>query len=311
MMAEGTFELHPGDTLYPETVLELSDVPQTLYVRGNPEVLSTPALSIIGARKASPYGLAVAELAAKVAVDAGVTVVSGGAVGCDQASGWAAVNAGGKHVVVLGTGADVVYPRSSAGLITRTLETGGAVVSISPWGMGPRKFAFPRRNRVIAALSQALFVSEAGMPSGTFSTAEAAMDLGRELLAVPGSILSPESRGTNYLIANGACCIIDEESIEMAISRIYGTLRYSRPDAPGIADLDPMQQAVMHALIASPLKVDDIASLVSLDAVGVLKLLGSLELEGLIERMMDGRYAPSKFALHAQTPFGHNGKRVN
>lgn len=117
MMAEGTFELHPGDTLYPETVLELSDVPQTLYVRGNPEVLSTPALSIIGARKASPYGLAVAELASKVAVEAGVTVVSGGAVGCDQASGWAAVNAGGKHVVVLGTGADVVYPRSSAGLI--------------------------------------------------------------------------------------------------------------------------------------------------------------------------------------------------
>lgn len=240
-----------------------------------------------------------------------MTVVSGGAVGCDQASGWAAVNAGGKHVVVLGTGADVVYPRSSAGLITRTLDMGGAVVSISPWGMDPRKFAFPRRNRVIAALSQALFVSEAGMPSGTFSTAEAAMDLGRELLAVPGSILSPESRGTNYLIANGACCIIDEESIEMAISRIYGTLRYSRPDAPGIADLNPTQQTVMHALIASPLKVDDIAALVSLDAVGVLKLLGSLELEGLIERMMDGRYAPSKFALHAQTPFGHNGKRVN
>ena len=119
MIAEGTFELHPGDALYPETVLELSDVPQTLYVRGNPEALSTPALSIIGARKASPYGLAVAELAAKVAVEAGVTVVSGGAVGCDQASGWAAVNAGGKHVVVLGTGADVVYPRSSAGLITR------------------------------------------------------------------------------------------------------------------------------------------------------------------------------------------------
>ena len=95
-MGEEIFELHPGDALYPDTVLELSDVPQTLFVRGDPEVLSTPALSIIGARKASPYGLAVAELAAKVAVEAGVTVVSGGAVGCDQASGWAAVNAGGK-----------------------------------------------------------------------------------------------------------------------------------------------------------------------------------------------------------------------
>ena len=103
-MDESRYELHPGDGLFPTTVLELPDVPQTLFVRGDPEVLSTPALSIIGARKASPYGLAVAELAAKVAVEAGVTVVSGGAVGCDQASGWAAVNAGGKHVVVLGTG---------------------------------------------------------------------------------------------------------------------------------------------------------------------------------------------------------------
>ncbi len=87
-MGEARLELHPGDGLFPASVLELSDVPQTLFVRGDPEVLSTPALSIIGARKASPYGLAVAELAAKVAVEAGVTVVSGGAVGCDQASGW-------------------------------------------------------------------------------------------------------------------------------------------------------------------------------------------------------------------------------
>ncbi len=191
----------------------------------------------------------------------------------------AAVNAGGKHVVVLGTGADVVYPRSSAGLIARTLDTGGAVVSISPWGMGPRKFAFPRRNRVIAALSQALFVSEAGMPSGTFSTAEAAIGPGARTACRTGLHFVTRVARTNYLIANGACCIIDEESIEMAISRIYGTLRYSRPDAPGIADLDATQQTVMHALIASPLKVEDIATLVSLDAVGVLKLLGSLELE--------------------------------
>ncbi len=130
-------------------------------------------------------------------------------------------------------------------------------------------------------------------------------------LAVPGSILSPKSRGTNYLIANGACCIIDEELIETVIVTMYLRPALLAPDAPGIADLDPTQQTVMHALIASPLKVDDIAALVSLDAVGVLKLLGSLELEGLIERMMDGKACALQFALHAQTPFGHNGKRVN
>ena len=301
------YELHPGDELYPPCILELSDAPQTLYVRGDPYVLSEPSLSIIGARKASPYGISCSELAAKVAVQSGVAVVSGGALGCDQASGWAALNEGGRHVVVLGTGADVAYPRSSAGLITRTIETGGAVVSLSPWGCGVRKFAFPRRNRVIAALSAALFISEAGMPSGTFSTAEAAMDLGRELLVVPGSILSPESRGTNYLISNGACCIVDEESIEVAISRIYGSLRFSRPGAPGIEGLDSTQRQVLHALVASPMRADEISVLVSLDAPGTLKLLGSLELEGVVERLLDGRYAPTKFALNAQTPFGHRG----
>ncbi len=310
-MGEVRYELHPGDGLFPATVLELSDVPQTLFVRGDPEVLSTPALSIIGARKASPYGLAVAELAAKVAVEAGVTVVSGGAVGCDQASGWAAVNAGGKHVLVLGTGADVVYPRSSAGLIARTIDTGGAVVSISPWGMGPRKFAFPRRNRVIAALSQALFVSEAGMPSGTFSTAEAAMDLGRELLAVPGSICRPSRAGPTISLPTGPAASLTRSPSRWPSLESTVPCAIRVPMRPVSRIWTPTQQAVMHALIASPLKVDDIAALVSLDAVGVLKLLGSLELEGLIERMMDGRYAPSKFALHAQTPFGHNGKRVN
>ena len=299
------YEIHLGDEGYPACVAELSDAPHTLYVRGDPGVLSGPSLSIIGARKASPYGIACSELAAKVAVQAGITVVSGGALGCDQASGWAALNEGGRHVVVLGTGADVAYPRSSAGLITRAIETGGAVVSLSPWGCGVRKFAFPRRNRVIAALSAALFISEAGMPSGTFSTAETAMDLGRELLVVPGSILSPESRGTNYLISNGACCIVDEESIEIAISRIYGSLRFSRPSSPGLSGLDAVQRKVLHALIASPMRVDEISTLVALDAPGTLKLLGSLELEGLVERLLDGRFAPTKFALNAQTPFGH------
>ncbi|MFR2032104.1 MAG: DNA-processing protein DprA [Collinsella sp.] len=266
-----------------------------------------PAISIIGARKASPYGTG-AVAGCGVAVEAGVTVVSAARslrpdlAGCGQR--WRQTRRGA------GTAPMRVYPLERGSLL-RARSIRVARSCRSPRRAWVLAVCLSARNRVIAALSQALFVSEAGMPSGTFSTAEAAMDLGRELLAVPGSILSPESRGTNYLIANGACCIIDEESIEMAISRIYGTLRYSRPDAPGIADLDPTQQTVMHALIASPLKVDDIAALVSLDAVGVLKLLGSLELEGLIERMMDGRYAPSKFALHAQTPLRSQMENVN
>ena len=234
MMAEGTFELHPGDALYPETVLELSDVPQTLYVRGNPEVLSTPALSIIGARKASPYGLAVAELAAKVAVEAGVTVVSGGAsvvtklgLGCGQRRRQTRRGAGDgrrRGLPAFERGAYYTHARYGwRGRVDLSVGHGTAQVCLSaPQSRDRGPVASPLCIRGRYAFRDVFY-------------SRAAMDLGRELLAVPGSILSPESRGTNYLIANGACCIVDEESIEMAISRIYGILRYSRPDAPGIA----------------------------------------------------------------------------
>lgn len=184
-------ELHRGDERYPKTVEELANPPQTLYVRGDPSILDAPSLSIIGARKSTPYGRAIAEMAGRIAAESGIVVVSGGARGCDQAGGMGALNAGGRHVVVLGTGADVVYPSSAGRLIDRSLLQGGCVLSLEPWGTQPMKWAFPKRNQVIAALSGATFVAEAGMPSGTFSTAEAANALGRELLAAPGSIFSP------------------------------------------------------------------------------------------------------------------------
>ena len=210
------FEIRRGDSGYPRCVAELPQVPPVLYVRGDATVLDLPSLSIVGSRRASPYGSAICELAAGIAVESGIPVVSGGARGCDQVAGWATLNAGGRHIVVLGTGADVVYPSTAKALVDRVIETGGCVISIEPWGTPPQRWAFPKRNRVIAALSSATFVAEAGLPSGTFSTAEAANELGREVLAAPGSIFSPESRGSNYLIANGACCIADEEALEVA-----------------------------------------------------------------------------------------------
>ena len=188
------FELTLDDERFPDGVRELEDAPERLYAWGNLDVLNAPALAVIGARSATPYGIAVAEIAGRVAAQSSVAVVSGGARGCDAAAGTAALDAGGVHIAVLGCGADVVYPRSSATLLARTIEAGGLILSLDPWGSPPRKWAFPRRNRVIAALSSAVMITEAGLPSGTFSTAETAMDLGRELLAVPGSILSPQSR---------------------------------------------------------------------------------------------------------------------
>ena len=196
------FEIRLGEEGYPESVAELPDPPSVLYGRGDPSALSTPALSIIGSRRASPYGIAVAELTGRIAAESGVTVVSGGARGCDQVAGRAALDAGGRHVVVLGTGADVVYPATSRTLIDRAIDASGCALSIEPWGTPPQKWAFPKRNRVIAALSRATLVAEAGMPSGTFSTAETANALGREVLAaldllarVAGVELSHRQRG--------------------------------------------------------------------------------------------------------------------
>ncbi|WP_085830347.1 DNA-processing protein DprA [Collinsella vaginalis] len=298
-------ELAIDDERYPASVRELPDAPPVLYVRGDPAMLSRPSLSIVGARSATPYGTAVAEMGARIAAQSGLVVVSGGARGCDQAAGAAALDAGGVHVVVLGCGADIVYPRSSAPLIERALAGGGAVVSLDPWGMEPRRWAFPRRNRVIAALSAALLVTEAGLPSGTFSTAECAVELGRELLAIPGSILSAGSRGSNHLIASGATCIADEEELEMAISRIYGLLRFSRPEAPGTPGVGAVAQQVLDALAASPLRMEEIACVARLDVPQTLQFTSELMVQGLVERLIDGRVSLTKRALHARTPLGH------
>ena len=298
-------EVALGGEGYPSRLAELTDPPARLYIRGAVEALAGPCLSIVGARRATPYGIAVAEMAGRVAAESGVTVVSGGARGVDQAAGTAALDAGGRHVVVLGCGADVTYPKSSAGLISRAIGNGGAAVSLDPWGTPPRKWAFPRRNRVIAALSEALVITEAGLPSGTFSTAETALELGRELLAVPGSILSPASRGSNRLISEGATCIADEEALEVAVSRIYGVLRLCRSEAPA-PSLPPTEARVLEALVATPMRAEAIARMLGTGPTECLLLLSDMSVAGLVERLRDGCFAPTKSALHARTGLGHN-----
>lgn len=298
-------ELDSGDRRYPPMLLDLERPPR-LHVIGSVDVLSTPCISIIGARDATPYGIAVAEMAARIAVEAGLTVVSGGALGCDSAAGRMALRCGGKHVVVLGTGADVAYPRSSEDVIAGARKSGGAVVSLERWGSPPRRYAFPKRNKVIAALSAATIVTEAGMPSGTFSTAEAASQLGREVIAVPGSIMSPESRGSNYLVSVGATCLVDFDSLEEAISRVYGTLRHGPAACVSSALDDPVESRVMSALIANPMRMDELSATLSMPTMDLMQVVGALNMRDLVAALPDGRFAPTKMALHGRTPLGHN-----
>lgn len=298
--------LGPGDPSYPPALAEVQDAPRALYVAGDPDALRLPCLAVIGSRKATPYGVAAAEMVATCAAESGVCVVSGGAVGCDQAAGRAALRAGGRHVAVLGCGADVAYPKSSARLLRACIEGGGAVVSLDAWGTPPRRYAFPRRNRVIAGLSRAVCIVEADLPSGTFSTAEAAADYGREVLAVPGSIWSPQSRGANRLISDGACGLVDEDSVELAVSRIFGTLRYGRCAPPGAPGAGAGERAVLDALAASPMRLDGLAEVLRLPPTGALTALSAMQAAGLVERLPDGRFAATVRALHARSAIMHN-----
>ena len=193
------FELALGEPGYPEQLAQSPDPPAVLYGIGDPAHLA-PGLAVIGARKATPYGLQAARLFAGWAARAGYTVISGGAIGCDQAAHKAALANDAPTVAVLGCGADVVYPSNATDLLGAIART-GAIVSEQPWGTPPQRWTFRTRNRIIAGLSAGLLVLEAGLPSGTFSTADYALAAGRDVFVVRDRSSRPSAG------ARTACCI--------------------------------------------------------------------------------------------------------
>ncbi len=295
------WEFSPEDPEYPEQLRRSPEPPRAIRVIGDPGRL-VPALGIVGARKATPYGLWAARWFGGWAGSAGVTVVSGAAYGCDAAAQTAAIEAGGSSIAVLGCGADVDYPHSSRLLLQR-LRHDGVVVSEAPWGCEPQRFALLRRNRIIASLSAALLVVEAGLPSGTFSTADFALDAGREVLAVPGSIRSRESRGTNRLIHQGATPITDVSELAevlVALGLVPAPGEGFEADARRHPEADPGQypdsrDPLARALLADPMRPDDAAWELGLDIRDVMVRVARLEHSGVVARYPDGRYgAPGR-----------------
>lgn len=305
LLAGPRHELHPGDELYPQALLDIPQPPQTLYVVGAPEALCRENVSIIGARKATPYGFACARMAATAAAQVGLQVVSGAAIGCDQAAQRQALAKGGATLAVLGSGADVVYPLSSRRLLDSIVASKGAVVSIRPWGTPPARWTFPERNSIVAALSRCLVISEAGMPSGTFSTARFAEEYGREVLVFPGSVFSPNSTGSNYIIASqpNAMPIWDRECLEMAYSRIYGVLR-SPSKAPRRArGLSVLEESLLASLQAAPCTPGELAKDLETDTTELSRALSMLELDGRVVRLRDGRYSLSEREFLSQNTY--------
>jgi DNA processing protein len=269
---------------YPRVLRDDRAAPPVLSWAG--ALRTGPAVAVVGTRRASPDGLEVARGLGRGLAAAGVTVVSGMALGIDSAAHEGALQAGGPTLAVLACGADVAYPRSKRALHARIREH-GAVVSEAPPGFVPRRWCFPARNRIIAALASATIVVQAAGRSGSLITAELAMDLGRDIGAVPGSPLDWRSAGTNGLLRDGACVVRDAaDALDLAlgVGHGLGSDREART-----AGLDAVLQSLLQRVGEGGTSIDSLA-VTPAEAEAVLTGLTELELLGLIARGPGGTY---------------------
>lgn len=265
---------------YPEQLLDLSHVPKRFFCIGDVGLLTGPMISIVGTRDPTPYGERTTRDLARAFSTNGVTLVSGMARGIDAIVHRTALECDGKTIAVLGTGIDVPYPTGHREL-HRTIASRGLVVSENCPGAAPHKGAFPRRNRIIAALGRATIVIEAGHKSGALNTASHAMEIGRPVAAVPGPIDSPQSAGTNHLIRDGAIVIASVDDA-LALMGLSG--------APAIEpiQLSDVEARVWSALGGSSIRMDALAATAKLSARECMTVVTMLELRGLVESLVSG-----------------------
>jgi DNA processing protein len=290
---------------FPVLLREIGSVPAALFVVGDPALLWTPQIAVVGARSASAAGLANARAFARAFALAGNTVTSGLAEGIDGAAHAAALDAGGKTVAVLGTGIDLVYPRQHAELAAR-ITANGALVSEYPPGVPGHPKHFPRRNRIISGLSLGTLVIEASLKSGSLTTARYAAEQGREVFALPGSIHNPLARGCHQLIREGAKLV---ETAQEVLDELHGvgallaeglrerlavtgeeSLADTTRTATVIRSNDPDYATLLKALDHTPAALDELAARTGLPAAALSSMLLVLELDGVVAAE-NGRYA--------------------
>ncbi|SET31462.1 DNA-processing protein DprA [Marinobacter segnicrescens] len=295
-----------GEPEYPEPLRHIQDAPAVLYVRGRVELLSRPQLAIVGSRNATRAGLDHAWQFAAALAGKGYGVTSGLAQGVDGAAHAGALSAGGDTVAVVGTGADVIYPRGH-GELTRKIIEQGVLVSEFPPGTGPKSGHFPKRNRIISGLSRGILVIEAGLRSGSLITARLALEQGREVFAIPGSIHNPLARGCHSLIRQGARLVETVEDIEEELTAwwnepvtpkprpackppaVVPDFFAAEPAAAPVPDhLAEREIAVLQALGYDPRSTDQLCTATGLPADQLLQSLLLLEMEGLVESAPGG-----------------------
>jgi len=280
------FEVTRSDPQFPAHLTQFDWCPEVLYGRGDADLLRR-GIGIIGARKATPYGIKAAGQVAQWCASLGLPVYSGAAIGCDQAAHRGALDAQGVTVAVLGCGADIIYPRGARTLLDEIVER-GAVVSNFPWATPPQRYTFIERNRLIVALSHLLVVVEGRMPSGTFSAVNWAHQLNVDVAVVPGSIFSPESSGPHHLLSNGAMPLCTKEDLVDALAL---TIEYEDRPVQEIPRkvLSEDEKAMLEMIEPMPLSIDEIARATHLPVVTAMVTVNLLEMKGFIQRLPDGR----------------------
>jgi DNA processing protein len=275
------------DAEFPRALLDLGDAPPILFIVGRRELLNRPSLAIVGSRNATPQGIDNARAFAAALSEAGVTIVSGLALGIDAAAHRGALGGGGSTVAVVGTGLDRVYPARHRDLAHEIAERGTLLSEFAP-GTPPLKENFPRRNRLISGLSRGVLVIEATLSSGSLITARLAGDQGRDVFAVPGSIHSPFSKGPHKLIREGAKLVETAQDV-MEEMKLAGIVAPSL-SPPTDVEVGQSHAALLDAMAHDPVDVDTLIARTRLPADTIAAVLTELELSGRIAALPGGRW---------------------
>lgn len=291
--------LTPGDAGYPALLREIARPPPQLYIRGAVAVLSLPQLAIVGSRSATPTGAETARDFSSHLAARGFCITSGLAEGIDAAAHRGALAVGGRTVAVCGTGPDIVYPRHHEGLAAEIIASGGAIVSEFAPGTAVHRGNFPRRNRLISGLAVGTLVVEAGVRSGALITARHALEQGREVFAIPGSIHNPVARGCHHLLRNGAKLVETATDIVEELAGLLATLGLDdtpqragpSPEATACpAENDADYAGLLAAMAWDPVDADTLVARSGLTIGDVSSMLLLLEMQGSVRALSGGRY---------------------
>lgn len=270
-----------ADEEYPNRLREIDQPPPILYIRGEYLQDDVFAVAIVGTRKVTAYGRQVTEEVASFLAMNGITVISGLARGVDAIAHQTALKVGGRTIGILGSGVDKIYPPEHRGLADEIMKR-GAIISDYAVGTPPDASNFPPRNRIISGLSLAVVVIEAAETSGALITAEFAAEQGREIFAVPGSILAPQSKGTNKLIQNGALPLLTPDDLMQALDL---TRIGEHKSARKILPTDEVEAKVLSVLSSEPLHVDEIRNQAGLPIEKISATLALMELKGMVRQV--------------------------